>query len=53
MFDNAEASIHWNRCEEGLHIIGLNVFLLPQNDGCAVINKVLRFPDVIKGMPYQ
>ena len=39
--------------EEGLHIIGCNVFPFFLLDGFDVVYKVLNAPDVMRGMPYQ
>ena len=40
LFDNGENKVHWHRCEEGLHIIGCDVF-------SDVVYKVLSVMDVM------
>ena len=53
MFDNGDGRVHWNRCEEVLHIIRCDAFPFTLPDGFDLVYKVLSILDVMRGMPFQ
>ena len=51
--DDVEGRVHWNKCEQGHHIIGGHTFLLLKLDGFGLLCEVLAVPEVVRGVTYQ
>ena len=53
LFNDGDGRVHWNRSEEGFHIIGCDAFPFCQFDGFGMFCKVSSVPDVMRVMPYK
>ena len=50
--DDGDGRVHWNRCEEGFHIIRCSAFPFPKSNAFELVHKVMGITGVMWGMSY-